>query len=196
MWTQGIPGAIVSLIAAISSVIFSLYYFSKNRTLSREIAERTVTFEAQKLLLEINKQFIADPSLFAIYDDNPANEQALKKYSKLKAKVEALAYMKLNVFEIVFAKLPNDSTAGPWKAYFLDSLDRCSVLRDELKTSKAIYHPRLVHEYKEWDKHKEERDRRAVVRRQENSESKAAWLDDTYVKDPPPEAARAVATKP
>jgi len=191
IWTQGIPGAIVSILAATCSV----YYFYKNRKLSSDNADRTVTFEAQKLLLEINKQFIADPSLFAIYDDNPQNKEALKINPQLKAKVEALGYMKLNVYEIVFAKLPDDSGAGAWKAYFLDSLDRCSVLAEELKASKAIYHPRLLKEYEEWVTDTQGRDSRAAVRKQQNSGSKAACLGSTHGNGTPQETAKAETVK-
>ena len=179
IWTQGIPSAIVSVLAAMGS----LYYFYKNRELSSEIADRTVSFEAQKLLLEINKQFIADPSLFAIYDDNSDNKKALENDPELKAKVESLGYMKLNVFEIVFARLPDDSRDKGWKGYFLDSLDRCSVLAEELKISEAIYHPRLIEAYQAWAKDKPGRDRRAAERKRLNSESKAAWLKNMRSND-------------
>jgi hypothetical protein len=145
--TQGLPGATIAL----GALAISLLSYFKTRSLSREIAERTVSFEAQKLLLEINKMFVADPSLFAIYDDNPQNHAALEKYPKLRAKVDALGYMKLNVFEIVFAKLPEKSREGAWKQYFLDSLDRCSVLSQELEHSKSVYHSKLIEAYeKEW----------------------------------------------
>jgi hypothetical protein len=175
IWTQGVLGAIVSLLGALGSLV----YFCKTSRLSRHNADRTVTFEAQKLLVEINKQFIADPSLFAIYDDNPENKKALERYPKLKAKVEALGYMKLNVYEIVFAKLPDDSREGSWKGYFLDSLDRCSVLAEELEVSQPIYHPNLIHAYKEWAKDGEGKKFRAAERKRRNIESKTAWLDPT-----------------
>jgi hypothetical protein len=170
----------VSILAAIGS----FYYFDKNRKLSRDLADRTVTFEAQKLLLEINKQYIANLSLFAIYDDNPENKRALEANPKLKAKVEALGYMKLNVFEIVFAGLPNDSRDDAWTGYFLDSLDRCSVLAEELKSSTAIYHPKLVEAYEEWTKDAQGRERRAAARKRLNSASKVALLDPADSKDP------------
>jgi hypothetical protein len=179
IWTQANLGAIVSLLAAIGS----FYYFRQNRDLSRNIADRTVTFEAQKLLLEINKQFIADPSLFAIYDDNPKNQNALASDPKLKAKVEALGYMKLNIYEIVFAKLPDGSRDGPWKGYFLDSMDRCSVLAEELKSSRGIYHPNLLREYDEWVKDVAGRAQRAAASKQANFESKAAWLESDNSKN-------------
>jgi hypothetical protein len=175
IWTQGIPGAIVSILAAIGS----LYYFYKNRDLSRDIADRTVTFEAQKLLVEINKQFIADPSLFAIYDDNLENKKALENDPKLKAKVDALGYMKLNVYEIVFSKLPDDPREGSWRAYFIDSLDRCSVLAEELKVSRGIYDPKLLKAYDDWVEDVPGRERRAAVRKEKSLGSKAAWIEST-----------------
>jgi hypothetical protein len=172
IWTPGILGAFVSTLAFIGSV----YFFLRNRKLSRDIADRAVTFEAQKLLVEINKQFIADPSLFAIYDDNPKNKEALALDKKLKAKVEALGYLKLNVFEIVFAELPVGPREVAWTNYFLDSLDRCSVLAEELEISRAIYHTKLTAAYDKWKKKKAERAKAL-------SESKPACLE-TSSKDP------------
>jgi hypothetical protein len=176
IWTQVVLTGIIPLFAAVCS----LYFFFKNRDLSKGIANRTVTFEAQKLLVEINKQFIADPSLFAIYDDIQENKKALDSSRRLKDKVRALGYMKLNVFEIVFSVVPDVSEDGPWKAYFLDSLDRCSVLADEIKTFKAIYHCRLVEEYEEWVNDTEGRKRRETVRSQRISQPEAAWIDPVY----------------
>ena len=160
VWLQGIPGALVSLIAAIAS----FHYYWKNRKLSREIADRTVTFDAQKLLLEINKQFVDRPELLAIYDDDAKNWEALETNKELKERVRALGYLTLNVFEIVFSQLPSEPRDAAWKAYLLDSLDRCSVLRDELKTSKGIYHPRLIEEYEKWDRDEKGKAARAAAR--------------------------------
>jgi len=188
IWTQGLPSATVAALAAAASII----YFYRTLRLSRSVADRTVTFEAQKLLVEINKQFIADPSLFAIYDDNAENKKALDNDPKLKAKVAALGYMKLNVYEIVFSKLPNDSRDGAWKAYFLDSLDRCTVLGEELQGSRAIYHPKLIEAYDEWARDTQGRKSRSEARKQAGAVSKAAWIESpggNDVKNAPQKAA-------
>jgi hypothetical protein len=182
IWSQGIPGAIVSLLGAIGAFI----YFLRTRTLSIDVAERSASFEAQKLLLEINKQFLADPALFAIYDDNPDNANALKANPKLKASVEALGYMNLNVFEIVFAKLPAKSRQGAWTAYFLDAMDRCSVLGEELKVNRRIYHAELIKAYDDWAQHPEERKKRL----EKHGQSKTAWLDPSPGEGNVPELSR------
>lgn len=181
VWTQGIPGAVVSVVAA----LFSFYFFNENRKLSRQIADRTVSFEAHKLLVEINKQFVADPSLFTIYDDNLENRKALANDRALKAKVEALGYMKLNVFEIVFARLPDDVRKKGWNGYFLDSMDRCSVLAEELRISGSIYHPELIRAYQEWLRDTGGKERRAAERARLHSETSAAWVHDAREKSKP-----------
>jgi hypothetical protein len=174
IWSLGNSGAALAVVSA----IFSLYFFIENRKLSRGIADRTVTFEAQKLLLEINKQFIADPTLFAIYDDDPKHRKALENDSQLKAKVDALGYMKLNVFEVIFAQLPDAQRDAAWNAYFLDSLDRCSVLAEELRISKPIYHPKLVEAYEKWERDKWGRSHRAIARKAADPQSHTTPSDE------------------
>src|SRR5882762_5659163 len=100
-WTLVFAGvsAGVSLIGA----GLSIWYLRKNVKLSKQIADRTVTVESQKLLLEINKQYLSNPALFAIYNDHPGREKLLKDCPALADKIKALGYLKLNVFEIVFA---------------------------------------------------------------------------------------------
>jgi hypothetical protein len=165
--------ALASACAAIVAYRFSKSSFQQTVKLTTQIADRSVSFEAQTLLLEINKQFIADPSLFAIYDDSVNNSHALEISPKLKAKVEALGHMKLNVFEIVFAKLdpPNEA----WTNYFKDSMARCSVLRDELDRYPEIYNKKLRNAYEEWKDWK--RKNKDV---KPNPVSRPAWIDDMY----------------
>jgi hypothetical protein len=65
-------------------------------------------------------------------------------------RLKALGYLKLNVFEIVFAVLPRGKAHVVWAAYFEDSLKRCSILRDELSHQPEIYHAGLIAAYKKW----------------------------------------------
>ena len=138
--------AIIALLAAVSSAAF--FWF--NRRLSQYIADRTVVIESHKLLLEINKQFVSDPRLLAIYDNHPDREAHLNKDPGLLEKIRALGYQKLNVFEIVFAAWPDDRPYGSWIAYFEDTLDKCSVVRDELNENTKLYDARLLAEYEKW----------------------------------------------
>ncbi len=139
--------AIASSTLSIIAAGLSFFYFLKNRKLSKEIADRTVTIEAQKFLLEVNKQYISEPKLFAIYDDFPGRDELFKTRPDLLEKVKALGYLKLNVFEIVYSVLPE---GGAWQAYFEDSLKRCSLLRQELTEQESIYDKNLVAAYKRW----------------------------------------------
>src|SRR5260370_12769245 len=61
LWTLVVAGfaAVVSLSGAIGSLV----YFFRNAKLSKQIADRTVTVESQKLLIEINKQYLSCPDL-------------------------------------------------------------------------------------------------------------------------------------
>jgi hypothetical protein len=137
----------------------SFFYFRRNRKLSKEIADRTVTIEAQKLLLEVNKQYVSDPRLFAIYDKYPKRDELFRKEPDVLEKVKALGYMKLNIFEVVYSVLPE---GGAWQAYFEDSLEKCSLIREELTNQEKIYDKNLVAAYKRW---KEKTEKAAAVSR-------------------------------
>jgi hypothetical protein len=145
--------AIASSTVSIIAAGLSLFYFLKNRRLSKEIADRTVTIEAQKFLLEVNKQYVSNPKLFAIYDEYPERDELFKRQPDLLEKVKALGYLKLNVFEIVYSVLPE---GGAWQAYFEDSLKKCSLLRQELTEQEDIYDKNLVAAYKRWKKKTEQ----------------------------------------
>jgi hypothetical protein len=122
----------VSAIVSIVAAGLSFYFFR----LSKQIANRTVTVQAQRLLLEINKQYLSDPALFAIYDDWPRRDELLQD-PRLADNLKALGYLKLNVFEIAFAALPlGDDAYDRWIAYFDDSLKRCTVMRNELSPAR------------------------------------------------------------
>jgi hypothetical protein len=71
----------------------------------------------------------------------------LKDDPRLAEKVKALGFMKLNVFEIVYAVLPQ---GGAWKAFSEDSLLNCPAMRDELDNHHAIYDDNLVQAYRVW----------------------------------------------
>jgi hypothetical protein len=144
---EGLGLAIASTTVSIIALGLSFLYFWRNRKLSKEIADRTVTIEAQKLLLEVNKQYVSDPRLFAIYDGYPKRDELFKKEPDVLEKVKALGYMKLNVFEVVYSVLPE---GGAWQAYFEDSLEKCSLLRQELTEQKKIYDNNLVAAYERW----------------------------------------------
>ena len=151
LWTLVVAG--ISAVVSLSGAIGSLVYFLRNAKLNKQIADRTVTVESQKLLLEINKQYLSCPELFAIYKDYPRRDELLKADAKLPEKVKALGYLKLNVFEIVFAVLPTKgSSYMAWEAYFEDSLNRCPVLAEELSAQRTIYGSHLLAAFDRWFK--------------------------------------------
>lgn len=150
-----------ALVALVSMVIAAIDYY-RTLKLSARIADRAVTVEAQKLLLEVNKVLVADPRLFAIYKEGDELRVLIAKYpsggkaeadiSDLPGKLVALGSMLINVFEIVFAQLPEGPAHITWKAYFEDSLSRCPVICDllELKEAGKIYHANLMAAFRLW----------------------------------------------
>jgi hypothetical protein len=167
-------GITLSAIVAIAAALFSIHFFVENAVLSRQLADRTVTIEAQKLLLEINKQLISDPSLFAIYGENDELHRLISKIAHASrpvgeqgapdtklagdpnwtaaGKLAGLGFMLLNVFEIVFAQMPPGSELDTWKQYFEDTLNRCPMISKllTLTEAKVIYHRRLMESYDDW----------------------------------------------
>jgi hypothetical protein len=127
--------------------------------LNRSTAYRTATIEAQKLLVEINKQYIADPNLLIIEENYDAARITDENFA---AKLKAMAYLKLNVFEVIFAALPYGRVRSTWKAYFKESLEKCSILADELDAHGRIYHRGLMRAYRKWKKKNSENTKRAA----------------------------------
>jgi len=132
------PRALVSLLAAFIALLAYLF--------NRSTAYRTATIEAQKMGVEINKQYISDPKLLRIegnYDPSKITAEEL-------AKLKAMAYLKLSVFEIIFAMLPWGQARKSWKAYFEVSLDNCPLLGEELEKNRIIYQRGLIRQYNKW----------------------------------------------
>jgi hypothetical protein len=74
----------------------------------------------------------------------------VKMDAHLNAKLRAMAYLKLNVFEIIFATLPWGQSRRTWKTYFEESLKASSLLGKELEKHRAIYHRALIRAYDDW----------------------------------------------
>src|ERR1700691_5494871 len=87
------PG-VLAFVGSLIAVTATYLIYRKTRALSSGLADRTVRIEAQKLLLEINKQFVSNPELLAVYDEEfdklPAPQQA---DAKLRKTLQAMAYM-------------------------------------------------------------------------------------------------------
>lgn len=128
--------------------------------LNRSIAYRTATIEAQKLLVEINKQYISCPKLLLIEENYNTSTITDEDF---RAKLKAMVYLKLNVFEVIFATLPYGRVRNTWKAYFNESLDKCSLLGDELEAHGKIYHRDLIRAYNKWKGEKPEKTKTDVT---------------------------------
>lgn len=171
-WKTIFAGLAVLVSSVAVGVSFIVY--RKTTELSRKIADRTVTIEAQKLLLEINKLFVSDPRLLIIYRPGdeihdlikqvgeetkkelsakaPQQLQAIEPVENFAGKLAALGFMLLNVFEIVFAQMPSGPEYDTWVNYFKDTLKRCPTVCKalELPEAKVIYHPKLMAAYRDW----------------------------------------------
>jgi len=146
-WLQRYPG-VITFAGSVIALVASICFFVMTRRQSIVFADRTVRIEAQKLLLEINKQFLANPALLGVYDENFEKLPFEKRKSNdFKLSLRALALMKLNVFEIVFAVHPAGRRRAPWEKYFKDSLEKCSPLREVLDKYNDMYSDDLIEAY-------------------------------------------------
>jgi hypothetical protein len=136
-WMTGLSAATVS------AVVAGLAY-----ALNRQLAFRSATIEAQKMLLEINKQYVAHPTLLHLEDEYEGSVDPTD--TDFHARLKAMAYLKLNVFEVIFAVLPKGKEKDTWVNYFQSSLTRCGVLDGELRKYRHIYHPALIKAYDDW----------------------------------------------
>ena len=77
--------------------------------------------EFQRMLIDLDKELIANPRLWAVYDSNPMPNERIEDPVE-QARVEAFAYMHLNVFELVYSFFndPGDLTRverGAWQQW-------------------------------------------------------------------------------
>jgi hypothetical protein len=133
-------GSAAAWVAAAVAVI-SVYV---NWRVNSAISDRTVTVEAQKLLLEMNKQYISDTALLAL--EGEASARTLDPEAKLRA----MAYFKLNVFEIIFAAVVDQKARKTWTRYFEVSLTKSALLGEELEKNRDLYHQDLQKAYDKW----------------------------------------------
>jgi hypothetical protein len=172
-------------VVSFGAALLTYRLYQKSSALTEQLADRTVTIEAQKLLLEVNKVLISDPRLFKIYGKNDelhgliskienglrlgANPEIanvspnIEETESLAGKITGLGLMMLNVYEIVFAKMPEGDERQIWKQYFLDTLNRCPTVPQllELPKAKQIYHKQLIDIYSDWEDERRKRQRDA-----------------------------------
>jgi hypothetical protein len=153
---KDIAAPLVSVVAASLSILFFLLNFRH----SKRMADRSLNLEADKMLLDLNRQAIADPSLFALYDDHPVSRDPEMNDGSLRfrAKLEAFAYLHLNIFEIVIFELPepaygeNRNAANIWCDFFFDTISHSAIMRSilELPNASLVYSPVLISLYNQW----------------------------------------------
>ena len=164
---KDIIGPVVSTCAAVLSAGLFLWNFR----LSRRLADRSLNLEGQKMLIEINRQLIADPWLWALYDDHevrkdPDFEGKCGQSICFQAKLRAFAYLSINMFEIVLAEIPSPKRKGRrnesavWIDFFEHAIAESSIVREILEHPHTVqvYSPALMGHYARW-KESEERNR-------------------------------------
>ena len=127
--------------------LVAFYGVYKSKVLNDANNTQAATLEAQKLLLEINKIYIAEPSLLVLEGEKvevPNNE------TNFQARLRAVAYLKLNVFEIIFVTLRDEDVLEAWTTYFEESVAKSEILRAELDTDPRMYHKKLMKAYRKW----------------------------------------------
>ena len=156
--------------ASFLSAVLSFVFFLRNFQLSRKLSDRSTTIEAHKLLLDIDRQLISDPRLWALQDDHPV-AAALKEDRAdplLAGKLEAFAYMVLNTFEILLAVHPGASDKRgnaeykTWRQFVHDTLKSSVALRRMLEAPavRGVYGTEILAEY---ERVKTSLDRKSVV---------------------------------
>jgi hypothetical protein len=112
------PGEIGSLaVAALSLFVAGLAAY-RTYALSHHQLRLGSRHEFQKLLLEMNKELVRDPELWGVYDSHPM-AHVHRDEPIHTAKLEAFAYMMLNIFQIVFVySAEKVRTSAPERAFF------------------------------------------------------------------------------
>jgi hypothetical protein len=146
---------IATLIISLVSLSISIFAAYKTYGLGEYQLRLTNRNEFQKLLIDVNKVLIEHPELWAIYDSHSIPREWLND-PKEKARLEALAYMILNVFECVFTfygdsprltKAERESFEA-WKGFLNNLLQDSSFMRELLDKPnlRLMYNAKLIAE--------------------------------------------------
>jgi hypothetical protein len=132
----------VSIISFCLTFLTVIFTYRFNRITIRNSAKQ----EHQKMLLDIDKILITEPSLWTIYDNHNLNSTTVRT-PELEAKKEALIFYYLNFFDVVYEFynkhiIQNKNDKETWKAWkeYMDSFIRgSSQARSIIKRSKQWY---------------------------------------------------------
>jgi len=127
-------------------------YFRTYNLTDRQVrfANRT---EFHKLLVDLNKECIRDPSLHGFYDKyQPQTDR--RDDPELAAKLKSFGQMQLNMFEMVYLFYHVDGVLqadeldywNTWESFFKHTIERSSVMRGLLEREDLFeyYSPKFV----------------------------------------------------
>lgn len=129
---------ILTLFIAIVSLILSGFAASKAYALGSFQLRLSNRIEYQKLLFEIDKQLMQDPSLWAMYNEHADLLDRTDRVQKLK--LEAFICFHINLLEVVYVFFQNvtvltkeeKEVSKAWDRWTRYLIDNCSGLRAAL----------------------------------------------------------------
>jgi hypothetical protein len=116
-----------TLAVSILSLLLAGFAAWRTYDLSHRQLRLGTRHEFQRLLLEWDKELIRDPELWGVYDDHPM-AQVTRDDPAYKAKLEAFAYMLLNIGQIVHVFIAEGGRASAHERAFLNAY--VGVMRD------------------------------------------------------------------
>jgi hypothetical protein len=137
-------------VSAISAGL-SYFFYRRTSTLNRTLSDRSVRMEAQKMLLEFNKQLIADSALWAIFDADQEGFEIKLKEKEFQLKLRAVGNLVLNMFDLTLSQIPAGPERDAWLNYFKDVVARSTILVQILKDheDRAVYTTEFLEVWKE-----------------------------------------------
>ena len=138
---------ILTIIISLSALLASGFTAYRSYFLSEYQLRLNSRLEFHKLLLEVNKATLADPTLRSIYDEftgDPADPRKLWTF----------AYMNLNIFETIFSfywdsdriRKKEKASYDVWVAFLRNTLENSSFARNFVQQPqiRKLYHPELI----------------------------------------------------
>lgn len=133
---------IISIVSFVLTAVTVIFTYRFNRITIRNSAKQ----EHQKMLLDINKMLLAEPVLWAVYDDHPMSAE-IDLTPEMQAKLDALIYYYLNFFDVVYefynihiiANKNDKETWKSWKAYIRKFISGSARSRELIKQSGSLY---------------------------------------------------------
>lgn len=141
---------VISIITFLLTILTVVFTYRFNRITIRNTAKQ----EHQKMLLEVNKMMIADPTLWTIYDDHPLAEGRVFTKEE-QGRKEALIYYYLNYFDVIYEfynkhiimNRTDKETWRAWKEYMEYFFRRSSTAREIAKQAYPLYESEIAQYY-------------------------------------------------